>query len=135
MTGWSKASSGTCRITLTAESGGDAITLAFSIAVFGTGTDLGAVEVVGEFVPALSPQLSFFDIHGNVSWGDSLPGSIELSDDCGGVFMDEYIDVPSGAVHGQWHAPDSPGAGCTVTVTATSLEGLTSSGSFRIDVL
>jgi hypothetical protein len=279
VTGWSKASSGTCRITLTAESAGDTMTAAFSIAVFGTGADLGAVEVVGEFVPALQPQLSFSvggeychvtphaddascslpiaspdmafiyaygsiesgdsgsitlvddcggtfaveyegpgyiqtywlpptqggicrltlravsqegvlseismavavrpgtprvpsegpsvsanlylyeygyfcsvypgqeevycgltpaggaaQLDGNVDWGDSFPGTIEITDDCGGAFFDGSTDVPGGYFYSQWQSPGSA-AGCTITVTATSLEGLTSSGSFVVDVL
>jgi hypothetical protein len=281
VTGWSKTTAGTCLVTLTAESGGQSLTVSFSVAVFGAGADLGAVEVVGEFIAAPSPQLQFsvpdgscyvdkfvdnascstpitspgvaelsgwanvdgnnntgsltlfddcggafgvqyqepgyyiranwlppaqggicrltvrsvnqegvvgeismgvavrsgtpreptegpsvsadvflwdggwtcsvfpgqedvfcgtapaggrVDLSGGVSWGDSFPGSIVFTDDCGGAFAGD-MDVSSGYFYFRWQAPGSPVEGCTVTVTATSLEGRSSSGSFRVDVL
>ncbi len=74
------------------------------------------------------------DLSGFVSWGDSVPGSIEITDSCGGVFSTGHVDVRNGQLFGRWQAPAAPAPSCRITVTGTSLEGVIRSAVLRIDV-
>lgn len=73
-------------------------------------------------------------IDGNVSWEDSIPASVEVTDSCGGTFSNSFFDVRGGFFFGTWQAPATPAPGCAITVTATSLEGVTRSAVLRTDV-
>jgi hypothetical protein len=74
-------------------------------------------------------------ISARVFWGDSLPGSIEFTDGCGGQFFGTGVDLVSGFAGTEWAAPGTSAADCPITVTARSLEGLTTSAVFLLDVL
>jgi hypothetical protein len=68
-----------------------------------------------------------------VSWLDGVPGSVTLTDDCGGA----PVDVPPGQLgfFRTWTLSDTPGAVCTVTVHATSLQGAESTASAHFQLL
>lgn len=74
------------------------------------------------------------NLDGSVFWNDTIPGSIQITDSCGGVFSPGFIDVRNGGFFGTWQAPASPAASCRITVTATSLEGVTRAAVLRTDV-
>src|SRR5512140_191741 len=111
-TSWSKPAPGACTIQVTASSNGFVATESFIIVVFPAGSASGGVTVSGTLVtrPTLSfslPGLGCFPSAGGnascsantlaspsatqfgvtvFSWGGSSPGTLELSDNCGGRF-------------------------------------------------
>ena len=73
------------------------------------------------------------NVSSDVSWGDALPGTLVLSDDCGGTFVDEFSEPDFLAA--TWQPPAAPTSGCPVKATATSLEGVVTEAVLLVDVL
>jgi hypothetical protein len=148
VTDWSKATQGTCKVTVTATSNGLSATESFTIVVFPAGSSSGAVDVGGVFVsapvidlsltygnewcgvspyssnascsrPIASPQYADFTVF--VSWGNSGPGSITVSDTCGGAVGIDYQD--GYAVAGRW-LPPTQAAVCFLSVHAVNSDGV-----------
>ena len=153
ITGWSKPTQGVCAVSVTATSNGFAISRSFSIVVFPAGAS-GAVEIVAGFVfapaislqvpgvgcfdssdpnsscpdPIASPSVSFFQVV-VPGWGGSSPGSLELTDNCGGHigFTFQGTDSLSGA----WLPPIDAGV-CILTARAVSAAGAVASRAVAI---
>lgn len=80
-------------------------------------------------VPAGSPVFAF----GFVAWLDGLPGSLTITDDCGGGFVP--TDLAFGNLFNNWSVPNTPGTTCTMTVQATNLQGVTSEATAQYHLL
>jgi hypothetical protein len=67
----------------------------------------------------------------SLNWGDGLPGSVTLTDDCN---PEPFVPPSTNFFTRFWTLPSRPGAVCTVTVHATSLQGADSvvSGRFQL---
>lgn len=153
-TSWSKAAQGSCTISMLATSNGFSIGQSFQIVVFPTGTAGGAVDASASFVSAPSIYFGFPDAgcyvapDGNSScagslaspsitsygvsvmgWGGSTPGSLTVSDNCGGHFgmTNSGPDYRSGS----WLPPTGAGV-CILTASATNGDGLVSTLSAAI---
>ena len=147
-TSWTKAAQGTCTVTVVVTSNGFSASQSFGIVVFPAGSGSGAVAVNGVLVtaPAIFLSLSgagcFVAPGGNAScpltiaspsatsyqlsvasWGGSDPGTLDLSDNCGGRFGISSRD-PSGRF-GFWLPPVGGGL-CILTAHAVSSDGLAS---------
>lgn len=145
-TGWSKPTQGACTITAFATSNGITTGQSFAILVFPAGTGNGAVNVSGLLVTApqlfLSlPNVSCFVEPGlNAScpvtiaspattayqasvfdWGNSSPGTLELSDNCGGRFG--VASHSPTDVTGDWLPPTTGGV-CILSARAVNGDGL-----------
>ncbi|HEX8115133.1 MAG TPA: VCBS repeat-containing protein [Kofleriaceae bacterium] len=145
-TSWSKPTPGSCAISVTATSNGFPISQNFRIVVFPANTDTGAADVTAVFVSApvvvlnlpgvqcgvsldqnascantiASPQTTFYSAF-VVSWGGSSPGTLELSDDCGGREDRQQQNLDS--IFGTWLPPVSGGL-CRITARAVSSDGV-----------
>lgn len=155
-TSWSKAAPGACTIHVTASSNGFVATESFTIVVFPSGSASGGVTVSGTLVtrpivsfslPGLgcfisaggnascsantlaSPSATQFDVT-VLSWGGSSPGTLELSDNCGGRFGTAFGGLDSQS--GSWLPPDSGGL-CILTARAVNTDDL--AGTLSIAVL
>lgn len=149
MTGWSKATPGTCRVTLSATSGGLSLATSFNVAVFEAGANQGAADIISEFISAPSINLFVFlpeglcvvdrfasnascasaiaapaaaSVQASVSWENATPGNFTVFDDCGGVFG---LFASQSFIEGTW-LPPAQGAICRVTARAISQEGIVS---------
>lgn len=145
-TGWSKAAQGTCTITVAATSNGFTVGQSFGIVVFPAGANIGAVDASATFISSPFLVLSLGDIgcfvgpgtngscpatiaspavtsyDANVGgWGGGTPGTLDLSDNCGGRFGTSSRSP--GDVNGFWLPPVGGGL-CLVTAHAVSGEGL-----------
>jgi hypothetical protein len=144
-THWSKPTPGGCTIQVVATSNDFAVSKNFAITVFPAGAHSGAADVRGSFINRPQIQLSFGDVSCFVSafsdsscprtiaspsvtaysvfvstWGGSTPGTIEISDDCGGRFGIERRSPDN--VGGSWLPPVGGGL-CKLTARATSSDG------------
>lgn len=145
-TGWSKAAQGPCTITVLATSNGFTVGQSFAIVVFPAGANLGATDVRAAFIasptmvlslggfgcfvesggngacPATlaSPDVSFYQASVQ-SWGGSTPGTLDVSDSCGGRFGTSSRD--SSTITGFWLPPVTGGL-CFLTAHAVSGDGL-----------
>ncbi len=145
-TSWSKSTPGSCRIDLRATSNGISIETSFTIVVFPEGADNGAVDVSGTFIAA--PQLAFFSTGESCSvfsrgtnqscqkmiasptvidfgftvlgWGLGSPGSLSVSDNCGGRFGVTFRNPDN--IQGNWLPPTAGGI-CVLKVTAVNTDG------------
>lgn len=153
-TSWSKAAQGACTITAVGTSNGIPVVQSFVIAVFPAGSGSGAVDVSGVLVTA--PALGIFlpgagcnvFAGGNAScplmlaspattsyeaevfnWGSSTPGTLEVSDNCGGRFGTASRNP--GDVSGSWLPPVGGGL-CILTMRAVNGDGLASTLSAAI---
>lgn len=145
-TSWTKATPGSCTITMSATSNGFSLAQSFPIVVFPAGSSSGAVEVGAAFIstptlflslpgtgcfvspgsnascaaPTASPSTTAYELS-VTSWGGSTAGTLALSDSCGGHFgtVNSGPDFRSGA----WLPPVGAGL-CILTATATSADGL-----------
>lgn len=145
-TGWSKAAQGACTITVAATSNGLTVGQSFGIAVFPAGANIGAVNASATFISSPFPFLSLAELgcfvgpnnngscptaiaspavtsyDANVaSWGGSTPGTLDVSDDCGGRFG--LSSRSPGDVGGFWLPPVGGGL-CLLTAHAVSGDGL-----------
>jgi hypothetical protein len=145
-TGWSKAAQGTCTITVAATSNGFTVGQSFGILVFPAGANIGAVDASATFINSPFLILSFgaigcfvgpgtngscpttiaspavTDYDANVgNWGGGTPGTLDLSDNCGGRFG--ISSRSFGDVNGFWLPPVGGGL-CLVTAHALSGDGL-----------
>ncbi|HWN71965.1 MAG TPA: hypothetical protein VNM90_30205, partial [Haliangium sp.] len=147
-TGWSKATPGTCNVTVTGASNGASVSQSFSIVVFPPGANQGAVDIVNEFIAAPTPELQFYVPEGfctvgtfssNAScafpaasptvptlqvvtnWQNGSPGAVTLSDDCGGTLGVTFQD-PSFVV-ASWLPPVQGGI-CRLTAHAVNQQGV-----------
>lgn len=145
-TGWSKAAQGPCTITVLAMSNGFTVGQSFGIVVFPAGASIGAADVSATFIASptmflslgslgcfvqqggngscagkiASPDVSFYQASVQ-SWGGSTPGTLDLSDSCGGRFGTSSRD--SSSVSGFWLPPVGGGL-CLLTMHAVSGDGL-----------
>jgi len=147
-TTWVKPDAGACTIVVNASVHGFTLVQSFVIAVFPAGTGLGAASVSAVFVSAPSMQLELPEVgcfvapSGNAScpqslaspdvtsytaivtsWGGSTPGTLELSDDCGGTFGTTTRNSDSAT--GFWLPPVAGGL-CVLTAHAVSGDGVSS---------
>jgi hypothetical protein len=147
-TSWSKPTEGACTITVLATSNGFTTAQSFGIIVFPAGAGSGAVNVSGVLVTAPQMFLSlpevgcFTEIGLNAScpgtiaspstaqfqlsvfnWGNSPPGTLELSDSCGGRFGTSSRSP--GDIVGFWLPPVGGGL-CILTARAVNGDGLVS---------
>lgn len=157
-TTWSKPSQGTCTIDVTATSNGFTIAQTFGIVVFPSGANSGAVGVNGVFVSKPSLQLAVFDfslfscfvlsgsnascqgtiaspstLHVQLSvfdFGINTPGTIEVSDNCGGRFGTSFSNHFS-FFSGTWLPPVDGGV-CIVTGRTVTGDGITATLSAAI---
>jgi hypothetical protein len=145
-TTWSKPTPGGCTIDVRASSSGSNVFQSFAIVVFPTGSGNGAAAVSGTLVGRPLIQLILGDLgcvvtpgndgscrntitspaissySANVfSWGASTPGTLELSDSCGGRFGTEQRSPDS--VSGAW-LPPATGGLCILTARAVSNDGV-----------
>jgi len=155
-TSWSRATAGSCTISVAATSNGFTVTRSFAIVVFPAGARSGAVSATGVFVraplfeltapgancdavtdstqdgscvdPIASPGTTPYMV--NVfGWGISTPGSIALSDSCGGVFgRDLRTD---GFVKGNWLPPVAGGV-CLITARVVNGDEVASTLSVAV---
>jgi hypothetical protein len=139
---------GTCRVHVIVSDGALSTTKSFNIVAFDENPDGGAVDLDGEFVSA--PQLSL-DIYTNdyqcsvysgnqdgtcassisaptrpyvsayAYWGNAAPGIVELTKNCGGDFVNPYID-PS-YIQMEWVLPLEQTV-CLLTARAVSGDGI-----------
>jgi hypothetical protein len=145
-TAWSKAAQGSCTLTMVATSNGLSLVQSFEVVVFPAGSGSGAVDASAQFVTAPSLFLAFPEVGcyvapgGNsscpstltspsvssysanvTSWGGSSPGTLTLSDNCGGRFGTSYSSPESRS--GVWLPPVGAGV-CILTATAVNGDGL-----------
>jgi hypothetical protein len=146
-TSWSRPAEGPCTITVTAASNAIFVAKSFVIVVFPAGSESGAVTVNSQFLPAPSLQFSLPGVSclilpdSNAScpdtiaspattgftvsvydWGTfSTPGTLELSDNCGGRFGTTSRD--SGFAVGNWLPPLAGGV-CILTARAVNADGV-----------
>lgn len=146
-TDFSKATPGTCRLSVTVSDGALSTTESFNIVVFDENNAQGAVNVDGQFVSA--PQL-FLDVgfpgsfcglfsgsqdgtcqgsiaspdrasvNAFVDWGNAVPGFIEVTDNCGGIFEADFNDPFF--FQGSWLPPTFESV-CLITTRAFSGDG------------
>lgn len=143
-TSWSKPTAATCLIRVSVSSSGFTVNRTFAIAVFPQGAASGAVDASGVFIsaPVLSvslPELQCNLISGDnascanpiasptftsitvtvLSWGGSAPGTLDLSQSCGGQFQ---FDTETDPLRGHWLPPVAGGI-CFLTVHAVNSAG------------
>lgn len=142
-TSWSRPTQGACVISVVATSHGLSLSQTFSIVVFPAEVTNGAVDATGELIAAPVLGLSFpgFDcdvLHGGANsscprtvsspeirtytlstfdWGRSTPGTLELSDNCGGRFG--FTTRDQNFLEGAW-LPPAGGGLCLLTGRAVS---------------
>ncbi|HET7500348.1 MAG TPA: hypothetical protein VFK02_05070 [Kofleriaceae bacterium] len=150
-TTFSKAAPGPCDVAVLATSNGFSVFQTFVIVVFPAGAGTGAVTATAAFVnrPAMvlnlpglgcgvgssvfglsnsscassiaSPQATDVFLSVLSAWGGSTPGTVELSDDCGGRFGTSSHGATG--VSGSWLPPVNAGL-CKLTARAVSGDGL-----------
>jgi len=156
-TEFSRPTSGACTITVTATSNKVAQSQRFVIAVFPAGAMSGALQVSTTFVTAPLIQISLPELGCTaatanagsdascqttiaspsiasynasvLSWGGSDPGTLDVSDNCGGA-TGVSSRSPSD-ISGAWLPPASGGA-CLVTARAVSGDDLTATLSLAV---
>lgn len=146
-TTWSKSTQGTCTISVSAFTSRLSLTKQFNVVVFPEGTQSGGLDVSGDFIVA--PRMALFIDNGacfmqsgfssnatcsieaaqprvtNVSvsslgWGLSTPGTLALSDNCGGTFGTQFGN--SDALNAVWLPPVAGGL-CIIKATAVNGDG------------
>lgn len=147
-TGWSKLAPGTCNVTLVASSGPASIFNSFEVVVFPSGTNQGALQLVTQFISAPAVALNLASgpkfcitssfsadascqeafaspevplVVSNIDWAGGIPGTVTLSDDCGGSFGVTYHDAF--LQQANWLPPVEGGL-CRLTVRATNGQGV-----------
>ncbi len=147
---------GTCDVSLTVSDGELTTVDSFKVVVFGEGANTGAVDISGTFVaaPTISLTLAYpagtCDVFtgaqdgtcaGDIAspdtativafadWGYGEPGTIEITDDCGGV-TDLHLEDPF-FVDGVWTPPTAESV-CLITARANGPEGPSSEVSAAI---
>ncbi|HWO19858.1 MAG TPA: hypothetical protein VNO30_13825 [Kofleriaceae bacterium] len=153
-TSWSKPTQGSCSVTMLATSNGFSISQSFSIVVFPAGSANGAIDASADFITApslsfalpgagcflfpggnascsatlASPNMTSYDVS-VMGWGKSTPGSLTVSDNCGGQFgmSNTSPEYRTGA----WLPPTTAGV-CILTATAVNGDGLASTLSAAI---
>lgn len=156
-TQFTKPTTGACTITITATSNGLSVGQSFTIAVFPTGATSGALQIDTTFVtaPVLALQLqdlgcatftSFMAINSSCqtttaspnissyaasvqSWGGSDPGTLTVTDSCGGGIGVTSSDASD--IFGQW-LPAAAGGACFITARAVNADGVSSSLSLAV---
>ncbi len=144
-TSWSKPTAGACTITAAAISNGVAARRSFVVTVFPAGADTGAVSVSGVFVARPGLELALSDVGCSVvsgsnascpgmiaapattsyvlnaySWGLSTPGTLAMSDNCGGLFFETFRT--GDVIQGRWQPPIAGGV-CILTAHAVNSDG------------
>jgi hypothetical protein len=149
-TDFTKPSAGACHVSVSVSDGELSASETFSIAVFEESQAQGAVNVNGQFIvrPTLSMHLQWADaqcsvnmsatngscqqamttpnlarVHVYPDWGNSSPGTVEVTDNCGGVSSNTIHD-PYYFVF-QWRPP-AVQAACLITALATNGDGVSS---------
>jgi hypothetical protein len=155
-TSWTSATPGACTFSVVATSNGISISRSFSITAFPAGPPSGQLDVMGDFITgptialninelgctvgtgtdascqgsATSPQV--FNVGLSVlNWGQSTPGRLELSDNCGGTFSHVPADT---FFFDQLWLPPVAGGVCIITGRAIGTEGSTATLSAAVVV-
>ena len=155
-TEWTKSTQGTCTISMTASDGELTTVDSFKVVVFGEGANTGAVDVNGVFVAApniylnLGAPNAFCDVftgavdgtcsgeiaspevaslNAFVEWGFSEPGTVEVSDNCGGSL--QLFGQDPFFLGGEWRPPTGQTV-CLISVRASTPEGVSSEVSAAI---
>jgi len=141
------AAGGLCIITVRAVNGDGAVATVSAAVLVRPGTQatsqppqvflsLPGCQLVSTSSPTIGdcaslPAGSQSSLSASVSWVDGLPGSVTLTDDCN---PEPFVPASPFSFFRFWTLPSTPGAVCTVTVQATSLQGAQSvvSGRFRL---
>lgn len=147
-TDWSKATQGSCNVTVTATANSLSASGSFTIVVFPAGANSGAVDLDGVFVsapeinlnlyygnqgcsvyaqganascsrPITSPEYADFNVYVNPA--NSGPGTLTVSDTCGGSVGIDYQDPYM--IMGRWLPPVTGGV-CFLSVHATNADGV-----------
>lgn len=156
-TQFSKPTPGACAVTVIATSNGFSVVQSFVIAVFPAGATSGALQISTAFINPPSLQISLPDLSCSqssdiiglnsscqttvaspgvfsynasvLSWNGSDPGTIEVTDNCGGS-----VGVSSGStsdVSGFWLPPVGGGV-CIITARAVDSDGLVTTESLAV---
>ena len=156
-TQFSKPTTGACAVSVTATSNGFSVAQSFVIAVFAAGATSGALQINTAFIspPTLQislPELqcsqssdfigfnsscqnavaspSVFNYNASVvSWNGSDPGTIDVTDNCGGS-----VGISSGGsndLSGFW-LPPAAGGTCIITARAVDADGLVTVESLAV---
>jgi hypothetical protein len=156
-TQFSKPTPGACAVAITATSNGFSVVQSFVIAVFPAGATSGALQISTAFVNPPLLQISIPDLNCSqtsnafgfnascqtpvsapsilsynasvLSWNGSDPGTIEVSDNCGGS-----IGISSGGsddLSGFWLPPVAGGT-CIITARAVDADGLVTTESLAV---
>lgn len=154
ITGWSRPTEGPCVITLSATASGLTIAQRFAIVVFPVGTRPGAVNVDTAFVgppsveltlapgcsvdanssnascpdPIASPATAAYTL-AVLGWGNSVPGTLELSDSCGGRIGTTTRGTDQ--VIGNWLPPVTGGV-CFLTARAVNGDGVVATATAAV---
>jgi hypothetical protein len=153
-TSWTSASPGPCVISVVATSNGISINRSFSITAFPPGPPSGELDATGDFITGPTLELNVNELNCDVrtgtdascqgsaasprvftiglaplSWGQSTPGRLEFSDDCGGTFSHNRTDTFFAS---QFWLPPVAGGVCIITGRATSIEGSTATLSAAV---
>lgn len=153
-TAWSKPAQGSCTVTVLVTSNGLSVAQSFVIVVFPAGAGSGGIDVSGAFITApgielflpgvgcsvlaganascpltlTSPSTTFYQV-AVFSWGGSVIGTFDVTDDCGGRFGRSFRDAS--VIGGNWLPPVGGGL-CTLTAHAVNGDGLSSTLSAAI---
>jgi hypothetical protein len=138
-TGWSKPSQGVCGISVSATASGFTVSRSFAIVVF-PAAQAGALDLEAQF--AFAPRVvfqaglvgCFGELPANSScpqpiaspttmfvsaivtqWGSGAPGTLTLTDDCGGEFLN--VSKNTDSIFATWRPPVTPGV-CVMTTKA-----------------
>ena len=156
-TQFSKPTAGACAVTVTATSNGFSVVQSFVIAVFPAGATSGALLISTAFVSPPTLQISLPDLGCSqssnsigfnascqntiaaptvtsynasvLSWNGSDPGTIDVTDNCGGS-----VGVSSGGssdLSGFW-LPPAAGGTCIITARAVDADGLVTTESLAV---
>jgi hypothetical protein len=145
-TSWSSSSVGSCQIDVVATSRGLSVHQSFFVVVFPAGSLDGGVSISGTFVRSPALELRLNTVHCDVltgssdsscpdaiaspattsfqlnvfGWGVSTPGTLEITDNCGGSFG---VTFPSeDLIQGAW-LPPAAGGVCIITGRAINGDG------------
>lgn len=159
-TQFTRPTPGGCEIQVAATSNGFTIHQSFAIAVFAAGADGGAAQISTAFVTAPVILLSLPDLGCTqstdgvigsdsscqttlasptttrylasvLSWGNSSPGSLEVTDSCGGGVGVSVHSAGLSEQDGDWLPPVAGGT-CFLTGRAVNSDGLASTVSIAV---
>ncbi|WP_437585922.1 hypothetical protein [Sorangium sp. So ce1000] len=150
VTDFTKPAAGTCQVSVSVTDGELSASETFSIVIFDESQAQGAVIVDGQFIarPMLTLTVQWPDyvcnvdpysstdgtcpepittsgrvlVYSHVEWGESSPGTVEVTDSCGGSIA--FIGLSYWYSY-DWQPPTAQAA-CLITARATNSDGLSS---------